>query len=82
MILLADIVLLFIDSMDMYKKHKLKKLQVVIGAVTVFRYSFLPRFIPIEQTGLRYLLADILTVVCLIKLNLKYWRYICNTNKQ
>lgn len=81
-ILLAGIVLLFITSMDMRKKHKLEKLQIVVGAVLIFSIFFLPRLIPIEQTGFRYLLADILTAVCLILLNLKYWRHIWNTNKQ
>ncbi len=74
--LAAGLVLLFITSLDMSKKHKLEKIQIAVGAGMLFSIFFLPRLIPFEQAGINYLLADIATAVCAIILNLKYWRYI------
>lgn len=75
-ILGAGLILLFITSMDMHKKHKMERLQIAVGAVMIFSIFFLPRLIPIRQVGVRCLLADIVTAACLILLNLKYWRHI------
>lgn len=74
----VGIVLLFITSRDMEKKHKLEKLQLAIGAVMIFSIFYLPGLIPVRTAGIRYLLADIVTVICMCILNLKYWRYIWN----
>ncbi|WP_337399241.1 helix-turn-helix transcriptional regulator [Congzhengia sp.] len=75
-ILTAGLILLLVTSVDMYKKHKIKKLQTTIGALMIFSIFILPQCLPIHQTGIRYLLSDAVTAVCLIILNLKYWRYI------
>ncbi|HIV03108.1 MAG TPA: helix-turn-helix transcriptional regulator [Candidatus Aphodoplasma excrementigallinarum] len=77
-LLAAGLVLLFITSIDMEKKHKLKKTQIAVGAGMLFSIFFLPRIIPFGQAGINYLLADVVTAVCVIVLNLKYWRYIWN----
>ncbi len=77
-LLAAGLVLLFITSIDMGKKHKLKKTQIAVGAGMLFSIFFLPRIIPFGQAGINYLLADVVTAVCVIVLNLKYWRYIWN----
>lgn len=78
-ILGAGLMLFFITSMDMHKKHKLERVQIAVGAVMIFSIFFLPQLIPIKQTGNCYLLADIVTAACMIFLNLKYWRYIWKT---
>lgn len=76
MLLAAGFVLLFITSKDMGKKHKLEPLQIIIGLAMIFSIFFLPRTIPLEQVGVKYLLADIVTAICGIILSLKYWRHI------
>ena len=76
MLLAAGFVLLFITSKDMGKKHKLEPLQIIIGLAIIFSIFFLPRTIPLEQVGVKYLLADIVTAICGIILSLKYWRHI------
>ena len=75
-ILAAGFVLLFITSRDMGKKHKLEPLQIIIGLAMIFSIFFLPRIIPLEQVGVKYFLADIVTAICGIILSLKYWRHI------
>lgn len=60
----------------MQKRHRLQRLQILLGALLIFSIFFLPRLIPVSSAGLRYLLADVATAVCLIVLDLKYWRYI------
>ena len=75
-ILSVGLVLLFITSKDMEKKHKLEALQIILGLAMIFSIFFLPRIIPLEQVGVRYLLADVVTAICGILLNLKYWRHI------
>ena len=75
-ILAVGLVLLFITSKDMGKKHRLEALQSIIGLAMIFSIFFLPRIIPLEQVGVRYLLADVVTAICGILLSLKYWRYI------
>ena len=75
-ILSVGLVLLFITSKDMEKKHKLEALQIIFGLAMIFSIFFLPRIIPLEQVGVRYLLADVVTAICGILLNLKYWRHI------
>ena len=75
-VLMAGLALLFITSKDMGKKHKLEALEIVAGLVMVFSIFFLPRIIPLEQAGINYLLADIVTAICAIVLSLKYWRNI------
>lgn len=75
-ILAVGLILLFLTSIDMNKKCKLKGLQIAIGLVTIFSIFIMPDLIPVKNTGVRYLLSDIVTAVCLIVLNLKYWRYI------
>ena len=75
-ILTVGLVLLFITSKDMGKKHRLEALQSIIGLAMIFSIFFLPRIIPLEQVGVRYLLADVVTAICDILLSLKYWRYI------
>lgn len=72
----TGLALLFITSKDMGKKHKLEALEIVAGLVMVFSIFFLPRIIPLEQAGINYLLADIVTAICAIVLSLKYWRNI------
>lgn len=72
----AGLVLLLITSIDMSKKHKLEKLQAAIGAVLIFSIFFLPKLLPFEQTALNYFLADLVSIICLVLLNLKYWRYL------
>lgn len=78
-ILAVGFVLLFLTSLDMQKKRKLEKLQIAIGAAMLFSIFFLPRLLPFQSVGVRYLLADIVTAVCLVVLNLKYWRRIWRT---
>lgn len=75
-ITLIGIVLLYITSKDMNKRHKVEKMQMAVGAVMIFSIFFLPGIIPVENTGLRYFLADVVTGICIVILNLKYWRYI------
>ena len=75
-ILSVGLVLLFITSKDLEKKHKLEALQIILGLAMIFSIFFLPRIIPLEQVGVRYLLADVVTAICGILLNLKYWRHI------
>lgn len=75
-ILIIGLVLLFITSKDMGKRHKLELLQIVVGLIMIFSIFFLPRIIPLEHVGAKYLLADIVTAICGIILSLKYWRHI------
>lgn len=75
-ILIIGFVLLFITSKDMGKRHKLELLQIVVGLIMIFSIFFLPRIIPLEHVGAKYLLADIVTAICGIILSLKYWRHI------
>lgn len=49
---------------------------LVIGLVMIFSIFFLPHIISLEQIGVNYFLADIVTAICAIILSLKYWRYI------
>ena len=76
-ILAAGLVLLFMTSVEREKQLKLQnmpKVQIALGALMLFSIFFLPGWLPVQQTGLRYLLSDLLTALCLILLNLKYWR--------
>lgn len=75
-ILALGLILLFITSVDMHRKHKMEKLQIAVGAAMIFSIFFLPRLIPIKQTGICCLLSDIVTIICICVLNLKYWRHI------
>ncbi len=75
-ILAVGLLLMFRTSLDMQKRHRLQRLQILLGALLIFSIFFLPRLIPVSSAGLRYLLADVATAVCLIVLDLKYWRYI------
>ena len=75
-ILAVGLVLLFITSKDMGKKHRLEALQIILGLSMIFSVFFLPRIIPLEQAGVTYLLADVITAICAILLSLKYWRHI------
>ena len=75
-ILIIGLVLLFITSKDMGKRHKLELLQIVVGLIMIFSIFFLPRIIPLEHVGAKYLLSDIVTAICAIILSLKYWRHI------
>ena len=79
--LIAGMILLFITSADMGKKHRLEKPQVLAGMLMIFSIFFLPRLIPFGQTGLRYFLADIVTAACAVFLALRYWRHIWKTGK-
>lgn len=81
-ILAAGIILLFLTSNDMGKRHKLETFQVIIGFAMIFSIFFLPNIIPLKQVGVRYLLADIVTAICAIILDLKYWRHIWKTNEK
>ena len=76
-ILAAGLVLLFMTSVEREKQLKLQnmpKVQIALGALMLFSIFFLPGWLPVQQTGLRYLLSDLLTALCLILLNLKYWQ--------
>ena len=80
-ILAVGLILLFLTSIDMNKKWKFKKLQIAIGLVTILSIFIMPELIPVKSTGVRYLLSDVVTAVCLIVLNLKYWRYIWGNSR-
>lgn len=80
-ILAVGLILLFLTSIDMNKKWKFKKLQIVIGLVTILSIFIMPELIPVKSTGVRYLLSDVVTAVCLIVLNLKYWRHIWGNSR-
>ncbi len=45
------LVLLFITSVDMNKRHTMEKLQAVIGGILIFSIFFLPRLIPGGNVG-------------------------------
>lgn len=81
-ILAAGIILLFLTSNDMGKRHKLEAFQVIIGLAMIFSIFFLPNIIMLKQVGVRYLLADVVTAICAIVLDLKYWRHIWKINKK
>lgn len=81
-ILAAGLVLLFITSRDMSRKHRMEKLQIAVGAAMIVSVFFLPQMLPAAQTGINYFLADIVTAVCAIVLNLKYWRHIWPCKKR
>lgn len=80
-ILAVGLILLFLTSIDMNKKWKFKRLQIVIGLITILSIFIMPGLIPVKNTGGRYLLSDVVTAVCLIVLNLKYWRYIWGNSR-
>ena len=80
-ILAVGLILLFLTSIDMNKKWKFKKLQIAFGLVTILSIFIMPDLIPVKNTGVRYLLSDVVTAVCLIVLNLKYWRYIWGNSR-
>lgn len=80
-ILAVGLILLFLTSIDMNKKWKFKRLQIVIGLITILSIFIMPDLIPVKNTGGRYLLSDVVTAVCLIVLNLKYWRYIWGNSR-
>ena len=80
-ILAVGLILLFLTSIDMNKKWKFKKLQIAIGLVTILSIFIMPELIPVKSTGVRYLLSDVVTAVCLIVLNLKYWRHIWGNSR-
>lgn len=75
-ILISGLVLLLITSRDMNRRHKTEKKQMVLGAAMIFSIFFLPQLLPIQQNGVKYFLADIVTAACGIILSLKYWRHI------
>lgn len=75
-ILICGLVLLFITSKDMNRRHKLEKMQMALGAAMIFSIFFLPQLLPMQQAGVKYFLADIVTAACGIILSLKYWRHI------
>ena len=70
-ILAVGLVLLFITSKDMGKKHRLEALQIILGLFHDFLCFLLPRIIPLEQVGVTYLLADVITAICAILLSLE-----------
>ncbi|OUP17090.1 transcriptional regulator [Lachnoclostridium sp. An196] len=74
--LIAGMILLFITSADMGKRHKLERPQIFAGGLMIFSIFLLPGLLPLGQAGLRYFLADIVTAVCAIFLALRYWRHI------
>ena len=80
-ILAVGLILLFLTSIDMNKKWKFKKLQIAFGLVTILSIFIMPELIPVKSTGVRYLLSDVVTAVCLIVLNLKYWRHIWGNSR-
>ena len=80
-ILAVGLILLFLTSINMNKKWKCKRLQIVIGLVTILSIFIMPELIPVKSTGVRYLLSDVVTAVCLIVLNLKYWRHIWGNSR-
>lgn len=70
------IILMFITSRDMSQRHRMDRFQIMVGIIMIFSIFFLPKMLPFHQTGINYFLSDLLTAVCVIILNLKYWRYI------
>ena len=50
-ILAVGLILLFLTSIDMNKKCKLKGLQIAIGLVTIFSIFIMPDLIPVKNTG-------------------------------
>lgn len=75
-IVMIGIVLLFITTRDMEKRHKQEPLERILGLLLIFSIFILPSLVPSSDTGIRYLAADLVTAVCVIILNLKYWRHI------
>lgn len=75
-IVMIGIVLLFITTRDMEKRHKQEPLERFLGLLLIFSIFILPSLVPSSNTGIRYLAADLVTAVCVIILNLKYWRHI------
>ena len=80
-ILAVGLILLLLTSIDMNKKWKFKKLQIALGLITILSIFIMPDLIPAKSTGVRYLLSDVVTAVCLIVLNLKYWRHIWGNSR-
>lgn len=70
------ILLMFITSIDMNKKHQMDKIQIMTGSIMIISIFFLPRMLPFHEKGMNYFLSDIVTAICVIYLDLKYWRYI------
>lgn len=71
----AAIALLWISSKDYFKRAKLKPLQAVLGIVLIADIFFLPRLLTTSY-GLNYLISDIVAIIVIAFLNLKYWRHV------
>lgn len=54
--------------------------QIAVGAGFLVAVLFLPRWLPFS-VGWNWLLASVVAIVCLVYLNLKYWRYIWPVKK-
>ncbi|MGI6029890.1 MAG: helix-turn-helix transcriptional regulator [Eubacteriales bacterium] len=75
-ILGIGLVLVLITSVDMQwrLRHKMTPLQLLLGLGFLLSVFYLPELLPFSSTGLRYLLADLVSAGLLILLHLKYWR--------
>lgn len=74
-IIITSCIGLFFTSRDMYKHHQITWDQCLAGVIFIFAVVFLPRVFPFES-GMRWLFSTMVAGVCIIYLNLKYWRYI------
>ena len=72
----AGLVLLLITSLDMRKRHDMRKPQFAVGALLLFSIFFLPSLLPLPSVGLRQLLSDLAAAACVVFLDLQYWRHI------
>lgn len=70
------LVLLLITSLDMRKRHDMRKPQFAVGALLLFSIFFLPSLLPLPSVGLRQLLSDLAAAACVVFLDLQYWRHI------
>ena len=60
------IILMFITSIDMNKKHQMDKIQIMTGSIMIISIFFLPRMLPFHEKGMNYFLSDIVTAICVI----------------
>jgi len=68
------IMLLFITSMNYFKKSKTKPLQFIYGLILIGSVFLLPAILPMRN-GVNVLIGHIAAFAMVTMLNLKFWRY-------
>lgn len=73
------VILLFITSMDYFKKSKMKPLQFIYGLILIGSVFLLPAVLPMQK-GVNVLIGHIAAFAMVAILNLKFWRYTWSKN--